>query len=165
MKQKRKDISNYVFYEAVSIPPKSRLLYPLSFSIKWLILNKFPSVAEKVYKVLTTPRIAELPFVHQNLRLKESCKHILEVGCTESRLAMELASLGYEVCGIDIRKYPFKHPNFNFILGDICNAPFQSDSFDAVVSVSTIEHIGLGLYGDPVLPEGDKKALKEWLEF
>jgi len=32
--------------------------------------------------------------------------------------------------------------------------------FDAVISISSIEHSGLGRYGDPLDPEGDLKAMK-----
>ncbi len=38
---------------------------------------------------------------------------------------------------------------------------FQNDFFDIVTAVSTIEHIGLGRYGDPIDPDGDKKAIRE----
>lgn len=39
--------------------------------------------------------------------------------------------------------------------------PFPDENFDAVIAVSTIEHIGLGAYGDPVQEGADSKAIKE----
>lgn len=40
-------------------------------------------------------------------------------------------------------------------------ADAPSASFDAVVSISTFEHSGLGRYGDPLDPDGDLKAMDE----
>lgn len=44
---------------------------------------------------------------------------------------------------------------------------FPAESFDGIVSLSAIEHIGLGHYGDPKDPDGDTKALANcwrWLK-
>lgn len=44
---------------------------------------------------------------------------------------------------------------------------FAPMSLDAVVSISTIEHVGLGHYGDPVAAIGDSRALwniRTWLK-
>ena len=44
---------------------------------------------------------------------------------------------------------------------------FEPDSFDGIVSLSAIEHIGLGHYGDPPDPDGDSKAIANawrWLK-
>lgn len=44
---------------------------------------------------------------------------------------------------------------------------FTPESFDAIVSLSAIEHIGLGHYGDPKDPDGDTKAMANvfrWLK-
>lgn len=43
----------------------------------------------------------------------------------------------------------------------------EAVGFDAIVSLSAIEHIGLGHYGDPLDPDGDTKALANcwrWLK-
>ena len=39
--------------------------------------------------------------------------------------------------------------------------PFNDKFFDVVTAVSTIEHIGLGCYGDSIAPDGDKEATTE----
>lgn len=44
---------------------------------------------------------------------------------------------------------------------DLTNLPFLSDSIVSLSCMHTIEHIGLGRYGDPLDPEGDLKAFAE----
>lgn len=41
---------------------------------------------------------------------------------------------------------------------------FPLDFFDTAIALSTMEHIGLGLYGEPVDPHGDRKAAIEVLK-
>ena len=40
----------------------------------------------------------------------------------------------------------------------------QPRKFDVVVSISSIEHDGLGRYGDPINPRGDLRAMSEFKE-
>mmetsp|Transcript_103817 Transcript_103817/g.221975 ORF Transcript_103817/g.221975 Transcript_103817/m.221975 type:complete len:409 (+) Transcript_103817:13-1239(+) len=43
----------------------------------------------------------------------------------------------------------------------------KAEVFDAIVSYSSIEHDGIGRYGDPINPEGDRAAMfdfKQWLK-
>jgi len=44
---------------------------------------------------------------------------------------------------------------------DLTKLSFASDSLPSVSCLHTIEHIGLGRYGDPLDPQGDLKALLE----
>ncbi len=111
---------------------------------------------------LVNERIVEYPQVFRWIRPSGS---ILDIGCTSSRLPIQLASLGYEVHGVDIRAYPFSHPNFRFYQVDL----FQWEpgrQFDICIAISTIEHLGLGTYGDEVLADADKEAVRRiwaWL--
>jgi len=45
--------------------------------------------------------------------------------------------------------------------GDVTSLPFESKSIKSLSCMHTIEHIGLGRYGDKLDPEGDLKAIKE----
>ena len=146
--------------EPIAYTAKSSKLLFLNFSLRWLILNKMPWLAEKIFHLVVNERVADYPFVHQNLGL-DGKGRILDVGCYRTKLVIELASLGYEVYGIDGIEYPLEHPNFTFVLGDICKTPFPDDFFDAVTAVSTIEHIGLGRYEYPTYSDGDKIAMNE----
>ena len=104
-------------------------------------------------------RIVEMPFVLRSIT--EGERLILDLGCCESALPLELAHLGYKVVGVDQREYLISHPNFRFVQGDICQLSFPSNLFDVVVSLSTIEHVGLGFYRDRVNAQGDLAAVKE----
>lgn len=44
---------------------------------------------------------------------------------------------------------------------DLCNLHFEDNSITSLSCMHTIEHIGLGRYGDPLDPDGDKKAAGE----
>lgn len=107
----------------------------------------------------TSERVVEIPLIFKHIPL--SPKRILDVGCRYSMLSIQLASLGHEMHGIDINNYKYKHPNFIFHKGDILNSKFPKDYFDVIVALSTIEHIGLGRYGDKQDLEGDLKAMRE----
>lgn len=45
--------------------------------------------------------------------------------------------------------------------GDLLALPFADNSVESLSCMHTIEHIGLGRYGDPIDPDGDLKAIKE----
>ena len=106
-----------------------------------------------------TERIVETPEVLRNIPSKNV--KILDVGCRYSLLPIQLASLGNEVYGIDIYPYKRRHPNFHFTKLDILKAKFKRSFFDVVISLSTIEHIGLGFFGEKVDLDGDRKAIKK----
>lgn len=44
---------------------------------------------------------------------------------------------------------------------DLNDLPFTSNSLESVSCLHTIEHIGLGRYGEAIDPQGDLKAIKE----
>jgi len=47
------------------------------------------------------------------------------------------------------------------IKGDLMKLPFATDSVASISCMHTVEHIGLGRYGDPIDPNGDIKAIEE----
>jgi SAM-dependent methyltransferase len=120
---------------------------------------RFCSRFGRQYLPVVTARIIEYPILFQYLR--PGRLRILDFGCVEDMLPIHLASLGYDVTGVDFRPYPFEHANFRFVQTDILhwNPPFAE--YDTVVSISTIEHVGLSAYGDPADREGDKVAVEK----
>lgn len=89
------------------------------------------------------------------------CARVLDVGGSESLLPLRFAKRGYSVVVYDAREYPEQHPNLTSIQGDFLANELPDHSFDYVVMVSTIEHIGFGSYGAPVCTDGDFLAMSE----
>jgi SAM-dependent methyltransferase len=93
---------------------------------------------------------------------------ILEIGSAEFNW-LRIASQTFpdaKVIGIDWRgSDPL---NGEVIKGDVLTHDFSLESFDTVVALSTIEHIGLGHYkNDPKDADGDTKTLQRvwsWLK-
>ena len=78
-----------------------------------------------------------------------------------SLLPLKFAKNGHSVTVYDFRYYPEDHSNLISIKGDFIANELPDDSFDYVVMVSTIEHIGFGSYEAPEYIDGDFKALAE----
>ena len=117
-----------------------------------------------VKSVFINERIVELPFVLQGLAALKRGARVLDVGCSESILPLQLAGLGYMVTGLDFRQYPFHFPGLDVCQSDATNMPFESGTFDAVTCVSMLEHVGLGHYHDPLHDDsGDSKVMSEIL--
>jgi SAM-dependent methyltransferase len=105
-------------------------------------------------------RIVEIPFVHARIE----GPRVLDVGCCESLLPLELASLGHDVVAVDLRPYPLAHPRLTCVREDIRRCSLPANSFDTAVALSTIEHVGLGFYADHAEPDGDRAAVRAILQ-
>jgi 2-polyprenyl-3-methyl-5-hydroxy-6-metoxy-1,4-benzoquinol methylase len=104
-------------------------------------------------------RIVENPYAMRALSELKPGARILDIGATENTLALSLASLGFSVTALDPRPYPLAHPNLTVAVGtaESCNA---DEPFDAVLLISTLEHIGSGEYGLEEDPGADAAALE-----
>ena len=150
-----------------------RINYPAYYSLRNSFWNKvpfaprilaavsyfFPSMRKKLSDIKVNERIVELPVVFQIIDKPKS--KILDVGCNESLLSLHLASLGHEVTALDINPYEFAHPNLKFIQADVNEIDLPTNHFDYVIFLSTLEHIGLGVYGEEGGAEGDKRAVQK----
>lgn len=95
---------------------------------------------------------------------------ILEIGCAEVDWSQpfKIRRPDVHVTGVDQRA-GFKRPALDVLLQKNLIDPdlFDPASFDVVIAVSVVEHIGVGRYGDVVDPDGDIKVmkyLKRWLK-
>jgi len=61
----------------------------------------------------------------------------------------------------DYRPAQLKISGFESNHADLLNLPFESNSIPSLSCMHTIEHIGLGRYGDPLDFDGDLKAINE----
>ena len=110
------------------------------------------------YDLFITERVLEYPFVFRSLKAVPG-DYVLEFGCANSRLSIELASYGIKVLGIDLRPYWLTHPNFDFVQGDFIDLDISQDHFDAIIANSAIEHFGLGAYGEERRSDGSEMVL------
>ncbi len=95
-----------------------------------------------------TERSIEVPFVISTVAAQvPSGASVLDVGCAESLVPLELAALGFSVTGIDLRPYPLSHPNLKTVATPLEDWRSRK-KFDVIVCLSSIEHFGLGAYGD-----------------
>lgn len=97
--------------------------------------------------------------------LPPSCDRVLDVGCGEGLLSLELSRRVTRVTAID-RDAPIVEAahrdaladNIDYVVGDALGHPFVPGSFDAVVSIATLHHMdlaaALGRLRDLVRPGG-----------
>jgi len=105
-------------------------------------------------------RILEVPYVFGALVSLQDGAELLDVGGCESTVSLSLASLGFRVTQVDLRQQTLKHPNLTSVKSAIEDWD-SSTKFDAIVCLSSIEHFGLGAYGEKEREEdADLQAMK-----
>ena len=108
--------------------------------------------------VIVSEQVIENAFLLREL--DSSVRTVLDFGAFESTMPLALAALGLEVTVVDQRRYPFVAERLRIVQHDILQPlDLLPSDFDVVYSISTIEHVGLGHYGDPSRGEGDRIAL------
>ena len=90
-------------------------------------------------------RVVEIPYVFRALAGVDSGARVLDVGASESSVCLSLATLGYQVTAIDPRPNPLSHERLEVVEGRIEDWDHDGE-FDAVICLSTIEHLGVGAY-------------------
>ena len=104
-------------------------------------------------------RDIEYDFAYRSVTGRQS--RILDVGGCDSLLPLVLCKDGHRVTVYDFRPYAGRHPNLSVIQSDFLRNTLPAGSFEVVLMISTIEHIGLGAYGAPVLQDGDFRAINQ----
>jgi SAM-dependent methyltransferase len=110
-------------------------------------------------------RVIEVPWVMRNL--PEGKPQVLDAGTANAPLVYQrlLCRLDADVEGADL--VPFELPGVRSTVADLRALPFADASFDAVLCISTLEHIGMDneVYFDSsgarVDEQGDLTALRE----
>ncbi len=107
-------------------------------------------------------RIIEVPFAFASLADLPASARILDVGGSESTLALSLATMGHRVTVVDPRGYGFPHPNLEIVEGVLEELPVDDEGFDAVLAISAIEHFGTGAYAQAVADDrADLRAARD----
>ena len=91
-------------------------------------------------------RIVEVPYAFRALCRVPADARVLDVGAAESSVCLSLATLGYDVTAIDPRPNPLSHERLRVVVARVEEWEHEA-AFDAVLCLSTIEHIGTDAYG------------------
>jgi len=85
-------------------------------------------------------------------------KHV-DIG--SSVLTISVLSAQVETTFVDYRPIEVDLPGLKPVAGNILDLSFPDGSIISLSCLHVIEHIGLGRYGDPIDPEGSRKAAAE----
>lgn len=140
--------------------------------VMWIRKNEFEKFSDCLFHFQkqskhpwTNERAVEYPWIYKNIS-KITGGTVLDVGAREglpsTDLLLENNNLVYT---IDINASPLNksNPKLNIDRGDIRKTKFKDAFFDAVIAVSTLEHVGLpGRYGITEADDkGDLRAMQE----
>ena len=92
-------------------------------------------------------------------------KHVAVIGTAVPWAEAMLINLGADrITTVEYRNIVIEHPRLQVITPYKLAEKFlnrTADTFDTAFSYSSIEHAGLGRYGDPLMPYGDMEALAQ----
>jgi len=72
-----------------------------------------------------------------------------------------IVSAFVKIAFYDYRPADIKLDNLESKQGDLLQLPFDSGSVSSLSCMHVVEHIGLGRYGNLIIPDGDLQAIKE----
>ncbi len=104
------------------------------------------------------PHLMQIPFLFRKIAPPAK---VLDIGCTGSPVALQLAMMRYNVTGIDYIDYGRQHANLKFIKGDFSSHDFGKEKFDIVIAINSLEYFGLQHYSksEYLDKQGDVKAM------
>lgn len=94
-------------------------------------------------------------------RKVKQINHKKHIDISSSLYFSSILSAFISVDFYDFRPAKLFLSNFLSKSGDLLKLPFKDNSVESLSCMHTIEHIGLGRYGDKIDPEGDLKAINE----
>lgn len=106
-------------------------------------------------------RFIEYPWVLRQLGSGQG-KMLLDVGCSGTLLDHELLARGFRVVGLDIQDHTLRNSREAFVQANVLNTGLPPETFDVILLVSTIEHVGLHTYSQDLLADdADFSAMQE----
>ncbi len=115
--------------------------------------SDYPSTRH--FETVATDRTVEDPWAASKVRPGE---RVLDVGSATSRYLRELPA-ECQICALDLRPTRPQH-GIAVVRGDLMSAPLRPQSFDVITCISTIEHVGLDVYGQGPDEFGDELAMR-----
>ena len=128
---------------------------------------RFPLAWEKRYPCLTD-KTNETPFDNHYVyhpawaaRVLAQTKPDFHIDISSTLHFCSIISAFIPVKFYDYRPAALKLSSLTSERGDLMSLPFESSTVGSISCMHTIEHIGLGRYGDPLDYDGDIKAINE----
>ena len=146
--------------------PDIKLLARLALPLQPLFARLEPSLAS-IYRQLSQPPAPNL-WGDRDIEHYWVAAYVpdgpgegLDFGSGDSHLSLVAARRGFRMLASDLNpvQSAFQHPAVRFVQADALALPPPPQSFDLILNCSTIEHLGLGRYGDRVDPDADLKGM------
>jgi len=127
------------------------------FELSWK--NRYPCLDDKS---LITPFDRHYIYhIAWAARILSRTKPKRHVDISSSLYFSSIVSAFIPVDFYDYRPPELKLSNLSVGKADLLSLPFKNESIFSLSCMHTVEHVGLGRYGDQLDPEGDLKAIKE----
>jgi len=127
------------------------------FTIKWR--NHLAMIFDKTKNTSFDVHYVYHPAWAARIILKNKPETHIDISSTLNFCT--LLSAAIPVKFYDYRPANIELSNLDCFNGDLLSLPFDNNSVNSLSCMHTIEHIGLGRYGDKIDPDGDIKAIKE----
>ena len=121
--------------------------------------NKYPCLDDK-----TKETLFDRHYIYHTAwaaRILSKAKPIKHVDISSSLYFSSIVSAFISVDFYDYRPPELKLSNLRIDRADLLSLPFKDNSIPSLSCMHTVEHVGLGRYGDQLDPDGDLKAIKE----
>lgn len=119
----------------------------------------YPQVKDKTIKTgFDRHYVYHTAWAARKVKEINTIKHI---DISSSLYFCAIVSAFTEIDFYDYRPADLKLSNLKSLEGNLHHLPFDTNSVKSISCMHTIEHIGLGRYGDPIDAEGDIKAINE----
>jgi hypothetical protein len=123
------------------------------------ILDLYPCLLDRTADTTFEPHYIYHPAWATRVLKKLNPKKHIDISSTLHFCSMISAFIPTEF--YDYRPAKLFLPNLASKKGDLMQLPFETGSVESISCMHTIEHIGLGRYGDPIDPTADLKAIRE----
>ena len=136
---------------------KKMLMANNRFPLLWE--NVFPQILDRVSETIFDPHYTYHPAWAARVLADTKPKKHIDISSILSFSTIVSAFIPVEF--YDYRPANIQLDNLKTGKANLLSLPFPDNSLESLSCMHTIEHIGLGRYGDRIDPEGDLKAINE----
>ena len=116
--------------------------------------NILPFLLDKYYEAGWVQGYFWMDLWAAKLIYKSGVKKHFDIGSRFDGFIAHLLAMDIKVAMIDIRAFPYKIDNLETIIADATElVQIEDNSIESMSALHSIEHFGLGRYGDPIDPE------------